>query len=163
MSGVLILLLLALALFVLGVRVPDLPADGLLAEILEKAAAALIGGLLIGLLEETFFWWGAVRRRALPQRVAVGRFFRSATLYALLHFMKPHGLPDGVAFDWSGVGIMFIQVFTDVAQWRHLDSMLALFLVGVFLALVRERTGPHRLVHRPARGLGVRHPGLAPP
>jgi len=140
MSGVLILLLLALALFVLGVRVPDLPADGLLAEILEKAAAALIGGLLIGLLEETFFrgaLFGAVRSRN-GLRSAV---FWSATLYALLHFMKPHGLPDGVAFDWSGVGIMFIEVFTDVAQWRHLDSMLALFLVGVFLAFVRERTG----------------------
>jgi membrane protease YdiL (CAAX protease family) len=138
--GVLILLLLAAALLLLGVRVPDLPADGLLTAILEKGAAALIGGLLIGLLEETFFrgaLFGAVRSRN-GLRSAV---FWSAALYALLHFMKPHGLPDGVAFDWSGVGIMFTQVFTEVPQWRHLDSMLALFLVGVFLALVRERTG----------------------
>jgi len=140
LSGVLILLLLAAALLLLQVRVPDLPADGLLAGVLEKAVAALIGGLLIGLLEETFFrgaLFGAVRSRN-GLRSAV---FWSASLYALLHFMKPHGLPDGVAFDWSGAGIMFTQVFTEVPQWRHLDSMVALFLVGVFLALVRERTG----------------------
>lgn len=140
LAGVLILLLLVAALLSVGVRVPDLPADGLLAEILEKAVSALIGGLLIGLLEETFFrgaLFGAVRARN-GLRSAV---FWSAALYALLHFMKPHALPDGVAFDWSGAALMFTQVFTGVLQWRHLDSMLALFLVGIFLALVRERTG----------------------
>jgi hypothetical protein len=65
----------------------------------------------------------------------------SAALYALLHFMKPHDLPPGVPFDWDGTRAMFAGVFTGLADWRHLDSMLALFLVGVFLALVRERAG----------------------
>jgi len=140
LSGVLILLLLAAALLLLQVRVPDLPTDGLVADITERVITALIAGFLIGLLEETFFrgaLFGAVRSRN-GLRSAV---FWSAALYALLHFMKPHELPAGVAFDWSGVGIMFTQVFTEVPQWRHVDSMLALFLVGVFLALVRERTG----------------------
>jgi membrane protease YdiL (CAAX protease family) len=36
---------------------------------------------------------------------------------------------------------MFAHVFGDVFQWSNLDSMVALFCVGVFLALVRERTG----------------------
>jgi membrane protease YdiL (CAAX protease family) len=140
LAGVLILLVLVAALLLLGVRVPDLPEGGLPGYILEKAVAALIGGLLIGLLEETFFrgaLFGAVRTRN-GLRSAV---FWSALLYASLHFMKPHALPQGVAFDWAGVWSMFTQVFIGVAQWQHLDSMVALFLVGLFLALVRERTG----------------------
>jgi hypothetical protein len=36
---------------------------------------------------------------------------------------------------------MFGAVFVDVFQWKHLSSMAALFMVGVFLALVREHTG----------------------
>lgn len=140
LAGLLILLLLVAALLLFGVRVPDLPDRGLPGYLLEKAVTALIGGLLIGLLEETFFrgaLFGAVRGRS-GLRSAV---FWSALLYALLHFMKPHALPQGVAFDWAGVWSMFTQVFSGVAQWQHLDSLVALFLVGLFLALVRERTG----------------------
>jgi membrane protease YdiL (CAAX protease family) len=44
-------------------------------------------------------------------------------------------------FDLAGSWQMFGAVFTDVLQWRHLDSFVALVMVGVFLALVRERTG----------------------
>jgi membrane protease YdiL (CAAX protease family) len=36
---------------------------------------------------------------------------------------------------------MVAAVFTEAAQGRHLDSFVALLMVGVFLALVRERTG----------------------
>ncbi|WP_295542781.1 CPBP family intramembrane glutamic endopeptidase [uncultured Thiohalocapsa sp.] len=140
MLGVAILALLVWALLALRVRVPDVPADGLLWYMIEKAIAALIGGLLIGLLEELFFrgaLYGAIRRRGGIRAAVVW----SALLYALLHFMKPHDLPAGVAFDWAGSWAMFAGVFTGLADWRHLDSMLALFLVGVFLALVRERSG----------------------
>lgn len=140
MLGVAILALLVWALLALRVRVPDVPVDGLLWYVIEKAIAALIGGLLIGLLEELFFrgaLYGAIRRRGGLRSAVVW----SALLYALLHFMKPHDLPAGVAFDWSGSWTMFAGVFTGLADWRHLDSMLALFLVGVFLALVRERSG----------------------
>jgi membrane protease YdiL (CAAX protease family) len=138
--GVAILLGLVWALLALGVRVPDVPEDGLVWFLLEKALAALIGGLLIGLLEELFFrgaLYGAILRRSGVESAVIW----SAVLYALLHFMKPHDLPPGMAFDWDGAWLMFTGVFTGLADWRHLDSMLALFWVGVFLALVRERAG----------------------
>jgi hypothetical protein len=138
--GVVILAALLWALLALAVRVPDLPDEGLIRLVIEQASAALVGGLLIGLLEETFFrgaLYGAIRRRS-GLRSAVAW---SAALYALLHFMKPHDLPPGVPFDWAGAWTMFAGVFTGLADARHLDSMLALFLVGVFLALVRERAG----------------------
>jgi membrane protease YdiL (CAAX protease family) len=138
--GVAILAALIWALMALEVRVPDAPDEGVVWFVIEKAVAALVGGLLIGLLEELFFrgaLYGAIRRRSGVESAVIW----SAALYALLHFMKPHDLPPGVPFDWDGARAMFTGVFVGLADWRHLDSMLALFWVGVFLALVRERSG----------------------
>ncbi len=138
--GVAILLVLAVTLVVLQIRVPETWDQGFLSSLARKALQALIGGLLIGLLEETFFrgaLYSAVRRHG----GAASAVFWSSLLFALLHFMKPHGLPEGVAFDWAGIWQMFTHVFTGIFQWKHLDSMAALFLVGVLLAQVREHTG----------------------
>lgn len=138
-QGVAILLALVLALLTLEIRVPD-PNLADWSTILGNVAQALIGGLLIGVLEETFFrgaLYTAIRRRDGLASALVW----SSLLYALLHFMKPGALPEGMAFDGSGSLWMFVQVFVDVFQWKHLDSLVALFLVGLFLALVRERTG----------------------
>jgi membrane protease YdiL (CAAX protease family) len=137
--GVGILGALVLAELWLAVRVPDLEGLNPL-WLLEKALAALIGGLLIGLLEELFFrgaLYAAIRRRSSVAAAAVG----TATLYALVHFLKPHPLPPGVPFDEAGAWSMFLHVFIDLFQWQHLDSLAALFSAGVFLALVRERSG----------------------
>jgi membrane protease YdiL (CAAX protease family) len=139
-AGLVILLFLALVLVALDVRTPDLGDDGWLAGLGKKAVQALIGGLLIGLLEETFFrgaLYTAIRRRNGMGSAVLW----SAFLYALLHFMKPGTLPAGVPFDQAGAWRMFVETFTGVFQLKNLDSMAALLLVGVFLALVRERTG----------------------
>jgi len=138
--GFAILLILALALIALQVRIPEALAADWLPGLFKKALQALIGGILIGLLEETFFR-GALYAAIRQYGGVVSAVFWTAFLFALLHFMKPHPLPDGVAFDWSGTWQMFLHVFAGVFQWKHADSMAALFLVGVFLGLVRERTG----------------------
>jgi hypothetical protein len=138
--GVAILLPLALGILLLGIRVPDIAAEDWLPRLLEKAVTVLIGGLLIGLLEETFFR-GALYYGIRRSGGALRAIFWSAFLFALLHFMKPHALPEGTPFDWSGLWQMLGHVFAGVLQWKHLDSMAALFMVGIFLALVRERTG----------------------
>lgn len=138
--GVLSLSLLVWLELVLGVRIPDPDAASALGSLLQKALAALIGGLLIGLLEETFFrgaLYSSIRRGAGVAAAASG----SAALYAMVHFLKPHALPAGQAFDWLGAGTMFVQVFVGFCQWQHLDSLVALFTAGILLALVRERTG----------------------
>lgn len=137
LAGLVILTALALALVALEVRVPEArPLAGLAA----KAGTALIGGLVVALLEETFFrgvLYSAVTRRA----GAGSAILWSALLYALLHFMKPRSLPDGVAYDWATNWAIFFSTFTAPWQWRNLDSFVALLLVGVFLGLVRRRTG----------------------
>jgi len=138
--GVAILLVLILNLLLLEIRAPHRAEEDWLPALLEKSVQVLIGGLLTSLLEETFFrgaLYSAVRRRG----GAGSAILWSSFLFALLHFMKPHALPAGVAFDWSGTWQLFIHVFIDAFQWRHLDSMAALLLAGVLLALVRERTG----------------------
>jgi hypothetical protein len=140
LAGVLMLGLLVLAELGLGVRIPEQGWTSELVGLLSKAIAALIGGLLIGLLEEAFFrgaLFSSIRRGAGVGAAAVG----SALLYAAVHFLKPHALPEGQRFDWDGAWTMFAHVFVGFFQWQHLDSLVALFAAGVLLALVRERTG----------------------
>ncbi len=137
--GVLILVVLALALYLLGIRIPGTRDLGWL-YVAEKAAQALIGGILIGFLEESFFrgaLFTAIRRRGGVAAAVLG----SAFLFCIVHFMKPGGLDEGTPFDWGGALQMFTGVFGDAFEWANLDSMAALFMVGVFLALVRERAG----------------------
>jgi membrane protease YdiL (CAAX protease family) len=138
--GVAMLATLVAALLLLGVRVPEPWRPGLAMSVAEKAAAALIGGLLIGLLEELFFrgaLFSAIRRRAGIASAA----FWSALLYSAVHFMKPHGLPADVAYGWAANWQIFASTFSGLLQWENLDSLVSLILAGVLLALVRERTG----------------------
>ncbi len=137
--GVMILLVLTLALLALDIRVPDWQALSWL-KIISKAFQALIGGMLVGVLEEIFFrgaLYSAIRRRDSIRAAAIW----SALLYALVHVMKPGALPAGMVFDASGALWMFTHVFTNALDWQHLDSFTALFGVGILLALVREHTG----------------------
>jgi membrane protease YdiL (CAAX protease family) len=138
--GVAMLLVLVFALLILQIRTPDLDVDIDAAWLITNVARALIAGLLIGILEETFFrgalYAGIRRAGGLIAAVAW-----SSLLYALLHVMKPTGLPAGVPFDWTGSVQMALGVFAEALQWSHLDSVIALCMVGVLLALVREHTG----------------------
>ena len=138
-QGVAILLALVLALLALEIRVPD-PNLTDWSAILGKALLALIGGLRFGVLVVTFFRGArdtAIRRRDGLASALVW----SSLFYALLHFMKPGALPEGMVFDGAGSFRMFVQVFVDVLQWKNLDSFAALLVAGLLLALVRERTG----------------------
>ncbi len=140
LAGVAILVVLLVALLALEVRVPDVRAAARHAELARKIAQALAAGLLVGLIEETFFrgaLFAAIRRHGS----AASAIFWSALLYAAVHFLKPGALPAGQAMDWAAAGGMVLEAFTDAADWRNLDSFVALLLVGVFLGLVRERTG----------------------
>ncbi len=137
--GVLILLALVAMLILLGVRVPEARPDTLPA-ITGKAVQALVGGLMIGVLEETFFR-GALYTAIRQREGLSAALIWSSLLYAVLHFMRPAELPPGATLDGMGAFWMFTHAFIDLFQWRNLDSIVSLFLVGVLLALVRERRG----------------------
>lgn len=140
LSGLVILLLLSAGLLLLGVRVTVPLADAWLPLLLKTALVGLVGGLLVGFIEETFFrggLYGAIRR---------GHGFGLALLlsslfYAALHFISPPALPDQSAFTWSSGLLMLSGAFAQFSQWQIIDSFLALFVLGAFLAVIRERTG----------------------
>ncbi|WP_246172811.1 CPBP family intramembrane glutamic endopeptidase [Thermochromatium tepidum] len=137
--GVLILVALVMALLELEIRLPDSsPAPW--SQTALRIVQALIGGVLIGVLEETFFR-GALYAALREHGGARAAMIWSAALYAVLHFMKPGALPDSAALDALGALRMFVHVFIDLFQWQHLDSLVALFMAGLLLALVRERAG----------------------
>jgi len=122
-----------IALLVLELRVLDLRSAARHAELARKAAQALAAGLLIGVIEETFF-----RGALVHGHPAQGRRSRCDLLAGRplcgVHFLKPGALADGHTLDWPAAGRMVLEVFTDAADWRNLDSFVALLLVGVFPA-----------------------------
>ncbi|MCW8944631.1 MAG: CPBP family intramembrane metalloprotease [Sedimenticola sp.] len=140
LSGFMILLLLSAVLLLLGVRVMKPPVDELLFLLIKTFTVALIGGVLIGFIEETFFrggLFGAIRK----QHGFTVTLLLSSLFYAALHFIKPLPLAGADPHGWfSGLEIL-AGAFDQYTEWATFDSFLALFGLGAFFAVVRERTG----------------------
>ncbi len=136
--GIAILATLSAVLIGLGVRTLDPIDDEFLFDLLKTLISGLVGGLLIGLIEETFFR-GAMYQAIRRNGPAVSAIIFSALLYAAVHFIDPVRLSGPV--DWfSGLQILG-GAFWQLGDWATLDSFVALFVVGVFLGMVREQTG----------------------
>lgn len=140
LSGLWILLLLSGSLLLFGVRdITPLPAEWL-PLLLKTTLVALVGGLLVGFIEETFFrggLYGAIRR----DHGFVLALLLSSLFYAALHFISPPPLPDSEPVTWTSGLLILSGAFGQFSQWQILDSFLALFVLGIFFAVIRERTG----------------------
>lgn len=139
-SGVAMLAALAVAIILLRVRLLDPIDTELYWDLAERLPKALLGGLLIGLLEELFFrgvLFQAIRRHGRATKAIV----LSALLYAVLHFMKPDSIPAGAEFGWTQAWQMYLSALTGPFALENLDSLAALFAAGCLLALIRERMG----------------------
>jgi membrane protease YdiL (CAAX protease family) len=141
LAGIIIMLLLVGALLALNVRVvkPDWVFSW--ADLALTALSALGGGCIIALIEETFFrgaMFTAVERQAGLWSAAI----IPSLLYAAVHFIKTrYDLPPDQAHWYSGL-IVLGHCFEQFANPSTiLDSFLALFAAGVFLALVRASMG----------------------
>jgi uncharacterized protein len=65
----------------------------------------------------------------------------TALLYAALHFMKPEALGDA-HFDSTAAFGSITAGFGRIADFAPIsDSFITLVIVGIFLSMVRERTG----------------------
>ena len=136
--GIAILATLSAVLIGLGVRTLDPIGDEFLFDLLKTLISGLVGGLLIGLIEETFFR-GAMYQAIRRNGPAVSAITFSALLYTAVHFIDPVRLSGPV--DWfSGLQILG-GAFWQLGDWATLDSFVALFVVGLFLGMVREQTG----------------------
>lgn len=139
LAGLAILVVLSLALLVLDIRAPQ--PMGPLPHLGKVMLTGLVGGLLVGFIEETFFrgvmHTGLRRQLPLWQTLTL-----TSALYAALHFMRPPRMGADDPVDWGTGWQLLAGMFDRFADpLPLLDSFVALFMVGVFLSLVRERTG----------------------
>lgn len=140
LSGFLILLLLSAVLLLLGVRVAKPPVEELLFLLFKTTLVALLAGLLIGFIEETFFrggLFGVIRKH----HGFTTTLLLSSLFYAGLHFINPLPLAGDEAEAWYSGLLILSGAFDQYGDWAIFDSFLALFGLGAFFAVVRERTG----------------------
>ncbi len=141
LAGLTLMTLALVPLFLLDLRVwgPRFPADS--AALLALVLKGIGSGLLVALIEETFFR-GALQGALQRQGATRWALFAVPLLYSAVHFL---GRATSVPFDevhalsgftaWRGF-------FTSFAEpLRILDAFVALYFVGLLLALVRQRWG----------------------
>jgi membrane protease YdiL (CAAX protease family) len=138
--GAAIMVPLMLMLFELDVRFlkPQFAAPSVL---LQVALTGLASGLAVAFIEETFFrgaLFSAVERESGPLAAIV----LPSLLYAALHFLDGRLRIPASEVDWGSGFAVLGKIFERYGEpIALLDSFLALFGVGVLLALVRWRTG----------------------
>ena len=99
---------------------------------------ALLAGLVVALIEETLFR-GLFFKLTKTWHNAFTAVFISSFFYAILHFIKPIEHIEQNLLNFNTGFEVILNAFKGLA-FMHLDDFLALFIVGVLLALVRLRT-----------------------
>ncbi|OAI21337.1 abortive infection protein [Methylomonas lenta] len=135
--AVITLLPVLIVLYGLDVHVWDLSRVWTLAKIVEKTGLALLFALLIAINEEILFrglLLSALRRHfSLVVAIAISSFY-----YAALHFLKSRGQ---IPYDQQTLSSGFELMAEAFANWLNPDivsALIALFVVGVFLAILRS-------------------------
>lgn len=138
--GIASLSAIALALVALDVRVADPDFDISAIPIISLAGKALLAGLLVGLIEETWFR-GALHSAVKHVSGPLVAVVTTATLYSAVHFMHPEIEFRPAEVGWQSGFVSVIATFQAFAATVSLDSFLALAAVGIFLSLLRLKTG----------------------
>lgn len=138
--GVMILTGHAILLVLLGARVPE-PGDIHFSDFLYALLSGLLSGILVAFIEESFFRGAmhyGMRRRSTMQTTII----TTALLYAAVHFIHPPMPAEGTIIGWQSGWEMLAGMFHSYDNFAGIaDSYMALFAAGLFLGLVRERTG----------------------
>ncbi len=132
------LLPVLLTLYLLDVHVFDDSRHWTIAKIAGKIGLALFLALLIAFAEETLFRGLLLSglRRKLPLLAAIAL---SALYYAALHFLKS---TTSIPYTDIKLGSGFQLMAEAFGNWLNPEiasALIALFVVGVFLALIRSR------------------------
>jgi uncharacterized protein len=125
-------------LYLLGVHVFDETQQWTAAKLGGKIGLALLLSLLIGLFEEILFrgLLLTLLRRYLPTVLAVAI---SAVYYAEMHFLRSTSvIPYSEVQISSGFNLM-AEAFGNLLNPNILSAVTALFVVGVFLGMLRTR------------------------
>lgn len=127
-----------LLLYALDVHVWDQSRAWTPGKVLEKVALSLFLALLIGVGEEMLFrgiLLSALRRR-LPLVAAIGC---SSLYYAVLHFLKSQSQIPYQQQSIASAYQLLAEAFINWLNPQYFTAMIALLVVGVFLAVLRTR------------------------
>jgi uncharacterized protein len=141
LAGIALMVMAVVPLVLLDLREwsPRFPAD--MPGWLGLAFKAMGTGLAVALIEETLFR-GAMQ--GALQRIGAMRWalFAVPVLYSAVHVLGNEArVPDDQVNAWSGF-VLLRGLFSSFAEpLRILDAFVALYFVGLLLALVRQRWG----------------------
>ena len=138
--GVLILVVLVAPLLGLGVRVLYQPLEIGFTAVFIILLKGVVAGLVVAFVEETWFR-GALFSALLKFGNTLAAIFVTAGLYALVHFIRADLPVTHTDVSWSSGFTVIGGSFGRFTSPAILDSCLALFAAGVFLSLIRYRTG----------------------
>jgi membrane protease YdiL (CAAX protease family) len=140
-AGTLIILPLLVSLYLLEVRIADPGAELTAGSIAQIIAKGLLSGLAVALIEETFFR-GLLHTAVERESGRTAALLLPSLLYAAVHFLGGRLRVTDDQLSWSSGFEVLERMFIAYAQpFAIVDSFLALFAVGLLLALVRVRTG----------------------
>lgn len=138
--GVMIMAGHALLLLLLGARVPE-PGDIHFNDVLYALLTGLLSGIVVAFIEESFFR-GAMYHGIRRQSTVLTATITTSLLYAAVHFIHASMPAQGGSIGWQSGREMLAGMFHSYHNFGVIvDSLMALFAAGLFLALVRERTG----------------------
>lgn len=136
LAGIATMLALVLVEYATGIIVWD---DRRTTEQLVRAFfSGLLSGVVIALIEEPVFrgfFYNQFRRRWGVAAGAVGSSF----CYAFVHFIRSAGNPETITW-YSGFEVL-ASAFHKYGEASTIGPFVALLTVGVWLSLIRERTG----------------------
>lgn len=139
-AGLLLFGGLALLLFLFGLYGLHGSRELSLAVIMKLLLGALLTGLAVALFEETVFR-GALLQ-GLRKQAGMNRALVTVSLvYAAVHFIDYAEPAAGETVGWLTAPQMFVSAYTPMFSLQTLDALLALFVLGLLLGLIRLKTG----------------------
>ncbi|GAB6141450.1 hypothetical protein JCM14076_21790 [Methylosoma difficile] len=136
--GLLTLLPVFAVLIALDVHVVDVSQPWTAAWLLEKTTVSLLLALLISVLEEPLFRGliliGLARKLPLAAALAISAFY-----YAALHFIDSKTEIPAAEFNFFSGFKLLGEAFANLLNPDIQSAFLALFMVGLFLGLLRTR------------------------
>ena len=140
-AGLVMMLPLVVLLISLAIRQlkPELAWHPL--SLLPLFLEGVLTGLVVGFIEETFFR-GAMQTSMTRDRAPVLAIVLPSLVYASVHFLGGKLRIPADQIEWqSGFAVLANLFERFVWPSQFIDSFVALFAVGVLLALVRRHTG----------------------
>ncbi len=148
--GILILAIPLCLLLALNIRIPDKELLALPSSILLKLVSALAIGLVVAVVEEYIFrgWLLGWLQARLGEMKTIGTTLAiliSALYFALLHFVKPAVNSNNQYNTLAASLDVFVRSLQHLYQHSDADTLIALFLAGILLALIKIRSN-HGLI-----------------